>query len=232
MIRRPPRSTLFPYTTLFRSDGLLLTAKAGIFYEFVPADEIGKTNPTRLSLSEVELGVNYAIVLNTNAGLWGYVIGDIVRFVSKDPYRLKVTGRTKHFISAFGEHVIGEEVDWAMRKVQEQFGGRVREFHVAPQVTPEEGNLPFHEWLVEFEQLPQDLDAFSAALDREMVDQNIYYKDLIDGNILRPLKLSLIQQEGFVQMMKSRGKLGGQNKVPRLANDRSVADVLLQWAKS
>ncbi len=215
-----------------KEDGLLLTAKAGIFYEFVPADEIGKTNPTRLSLSEVELGVNYAIVLNTNAGLWGYVIGDTVRFVSKDPYRLKVTGRTKHFISAFGEHVIGEEVDRAMRKVQEQFGGRVREFHVAPQVTPEEGNLPFHEWLVEFEQLPQDLDAFSAALDREMVDQNIYYKDLIDGNILRPLKLSLIQQEGFVQMMKSRGKLGGQNKVPRLANDRSVADVLLQWAKS
>ena len=195
------------------------------FFEFVPAGEIFKDSPTRLSLGEVETGVNYAILLNTNAGLWGYNIGDTVEFTSVDPYRIRVTGRIKHFISAFGEHVIGQEVEDAMREVTARIPAEVTEFTVAPQVNPDRG-LPYHEWLVEFSRSPEDPAAFAAALDEALLRRNAYYRDLIDGKVLRPLVLTPLAPGAFREYMKSRGKLGGQNKVPRLSNDRSVADGL------
>jgi hypothetical protein len=209
--------------------GLLLNADAGMFFEFVPADEIFKESPTRLWLKDVEIGVNYALILNTNAGLWGYNIGDTVEFVSKNPYRIVVTGRVKHFISAFGEHVIGKEVEEAILPVANASGTRIVEFTVAPQVNPPEGGLPYHEWFVEFDNPPADLAAFAADVDLRMRTQNIYYDDLITGNILRPLKIRALRRDAFREYMKSQGKLGGQNKVPRLSNDRKIAEVLEGW---
>ena len=206
--------------------GLLLNAYSGIFFEFVPAEEAFNPTPTRLSLSEVETGVNYALIINNNAGLWGYEIGDTVQFVSKNPYRLVVSGRVKHFISAFGEHVIGKEVEEAMLAATQAMEARIVEFTVAPQVNPPEGGLPYHEWLVEFEQLPADLARFAALLNEQMVAQNIYYKDLIAGNILQPLKITVLPRDSFRNYMRSLGKLGGQNKVPRLSNDRAIADAI------
>lgn len=206
--------------------GLLLNAASGIFFEFIPAEEIFNDNPTRLSLGQVELGVNYAIIINNNAGLWGYNIGDTVQFVSKEPYRLIVSGRIKHFISAFGEHVIGKEVEEAMLAVAKEVQAKIVEFTVAPQINPPEGGLPYHEWLVEFDQLPDNLEQFAQHIDAKMVQQNIYYQDLIAGNILRPLKITPLKRNAFRAYMKTQGKLGGQNKVPRLANDRKIADFL------
>lgn len=207
-------------------EGLLLQSHAGIFYEFVELTRLMEPSPPRIPLSEVKKGINYAIVLNTNAGLWGYLIGDTVRFVSLSPYRIVVTGRTKHFISAFGEHVISEEVDGAIEHALRQHGGQVVEFHVAPCVSPKEGGLPFHEWWVEFEQEPANIEAFCVEIDRALCTRNSYYKDLIEGKILRPLVLRKVSQGGFQRYMKSIGKLGGQNKVPRLADNRLLADAL------
>ncbi len=207
-------------------EGLLLNSDSGIFFEFVPAGEIFDKQPTRLSLGQVETGVNYAILLNTNAGLWGYNIGDTVEFVSLNPFRLKVTGRIKHFISAFGEHVIGKEVEDAMRIAVAKHGVEVTEFTVAPQVTPPEGGLPYHEWFVEYATPPANPTAFAADLDAAMIKQNIYYQDLITGGILRPLMVRPTAPGAFRDYMKSQGKLGGQNKVPRLSNDRKIVDKL------
>jgi hypothetical protein len=207
-------------------EGLLLLLKSGIFYEFIPADEYFNEHPSRLTIDEVELGRNYAVIINSNAGLWGYSIGDTVKFVSKNPYRLLVTGRIKHFISAFGEHVIGEEVEKAMQyatsKVTEV---ETIEFTVAPQVTPNEG-LPLHEWYVEFARPPEDMKAFESIIDNKLQELNSYYEDLIVGKILRPLKIVPLKRDAFRSYMKSQGKLGGQNKVPRLSNDRQIADGL------
>jgi hypothetical protein len=209
--------------------GLLLNTDAGMFYEFVPADEYHTENPRRLSLEEIELGVNYALILNTNAGLWGYSIGDTVKFISKDPYRILVTGRIKHFISAFGEHVIGEEVEYALMTAAKEAGAGVVEFTVAPQVTPPEGGLPYHEWLVEFVQAPADMEAFRSRVDELLQQKNVYYYDLIQGNILQPLHIRTLAKNAFIDYMRSQGKLGGQNKVPRLSNDRRIADELQQY---
>ena len=205
---------------------LLLNANSGIFFEFIPTDEFFNENPTRFSLKDVEIGVNYAIILNNNAGLWGYNIGDTVEFTSLNPPRLLVTGRIKHFISAFGEHVIGKEVEQAMLTVANEMNVKIVEFTVAPQIIPEGKELPYHEWFVEFDNMPDSLEQFSKAIDNQMVKQNIYYKDLIDGNILQTLKITPLQKDAFRNFMKSRGKLGGQNKVPRLSNDRKIADEL------
>ncbi len=207
-------------------EGLLLLANSGIFFEFIPADEYFNENPTRLTLREIELGVNYALILNSNAGLWGYSIGDTVKFISKDPYRLLVTGRIKHFISAFGEHVIGEEVEQAMKNTCMRFPEtELVEFTVAPNVTPNEG-LPLHEWYVEFANHPSDKLAFEKELDLQLRKKNTYYDDLISGAILRPLEIISLKQNAFIDYMKSIGKLGGQNKVPRLSNDRNIADAM------
>jgi hypothetical protein len=204
----------------------LLQTDVGIFYEFVPLRELGKENQSRISLAEVQLNENYAIVLNTNAGLWGYLIGDTVRFVSKNPYRIKVTGRTKHFISAFGEHVIGEEVENAMRKAIDHFQLQVMEFHVAPCIQTTAPELPRHQWFVEFHRPPENLPAIQLFLDEQMQQQNVYYRDLIQGNILQNLEIRPVAPGGFHTYMRSEGKLGGQNKVPRLADNRKIADAL------
>ena len=205
---------------------LVLNVASGIFFEFIPADEFFNERPTRLSLADVEIGINYALVLNSTAGLWGYSIGDTVRFTSVDPPRLLVTGRIKHFISAFGEHVIGKEVETALREVAATHSAEVTEFTVAPQIAPPEGGTPYHEWFVEFGKAPQNLLQFAADLDASMVRQNIYYKDLIEGKVLQPLKIRTLPAGSFRSYLKSQGKLGGQNKMPRLSNDRKIADAL------
>lgn len=210
------------------SEGLLLLTNAGIFYEFVPADEYFNPQPKRLTLDQVELGINYAIILSTNAGLWGYSIGDTVKFVSLKPPRIVVSGRIKHFLSAFGEHVIGEEVEKAILKTISEMPASITEYTVAPQVAPAAG-LPHHEWLIEFDTSPKDLSKFSALLDQEIQKLNIYYKDLIEGKILEPLHISCIRKGGFISFMKEKGKLGGQNKVPRLSNDREIANELNKY---
>ena len=205
--------------------GMLLQLKSGIFYEFIPANEFFEENSTRISLKDVELGVNYVIILNTNAGLWGYNIGDTVEFTSLKPYRIKVTGRIKHYISAFGEHVIGKEVEKALNDAILATNANVSEFTVAPQVNPDEG-LPYHEWFIEFEKEPENLEDFAKKIDQSMQEQNIYYFDLIEGKILKPLVISKVKKGGFHEYMKSIGKFGGQNKIPQLSDDRKIADVL------
>jgi hypothetical protein len=226
----PASEGFIAYQDSQREPGLLLLLDAGIYYEFVPTGEYFKPSPRRLSIGEVELDRNYALVMSTNAGLWGYSIGDTVKFVSTNPYRLLVTGRIKHFISAFGEHVIGEEVEKAMLYAVERHPGTaLAEFTVAPQVTPAEG-LPHHEWLVEFAQAPRDLDTFSTDLDNRLRELNVYYDDLVRGGILRPLVVRPLKKDAFIGYMRGQGKLGGQNKVPRLSNDRAIADALQKHA--
>ena len=228
----PASEGFIAYQDLQESQGLLLLLKSGIFYEFIPADEYFNESPSRLTIEEVELGVNYALIINSNAGLWGYSIGDTVKFVSKDPYRLIVTGRIKHFISAFGEHVIGEEVEKAMKHaVKKHPETELVEFTVAPQVTPESG-LPLHEWYVEFATEPADLEGFEKDLNLQLQKLNTYYDDLITGSILKHLEVRSLQRDAFRNYMKSQGKLGGQNKVPRLSNDRKIADQLSTYLKT
>jgi len=221
----PASEGFIAYQDSQKEKGMLLCVNHGIFYEFIPSDKFFNKNPTRISLADVQVEVNYVIILNTNAGLWGYNIGDTIKFVSVNPYRIIVSGRIKHFTSAFGEHVIAEEVEKSLQKTVEKYPAQVNEFHVAPQVNPGNG-LPYHEWLIEFESQPNDLDAFTKKLDNELQTLNTYYKDLISGGILKPLQLTVINKNGFRNYMKSIGKLGGQNKVPRLANDRKIADKL------
>ncbi len=223
----PASEGFFAYQDSQSAEGMLMVLNSGIFFEFIPANEYFNDKPTRISIGDVELGKNYALIVNSNAGLWGYSIGDTVKFVSKDPYRLVVSGRINHFISAFGEHVIGEEVEKAMKGTMARHPEtQVIEFTVAPQVTPANG-LPHHEWLVEFGRQPDNLGAFAADLDAQMRDLNTYYNDLVSGSILRPLELRPLAKNAFIEYMKREGKLGGQNKVPRLSNDRKIADGLL-----
>jgi hypothetical protein len=225
----PASEGFIAYQDSQEAEGLLLLLKSGIFFEFIPASEFFDENPTRLTIEEVELGVNYAVILSSNAGLWGYSIGDTVKFVSRNPYRVLVSGRIKHFISAFGEHVIGEEVEKAMKHAAAKFTGvETIEFTVAPQVTPSEG-LPLHEWYVEFASAPENMEAFELEIDRKLQELNSYYQDLVTGKILRPLKIIPLRRDAFRNYMKSKGKLGGQNKVPRLANDRQIADELSSY---
>jgi hypothetical protein len=227
----PASEGFIAYQDSQHEEGLLLLLNTGIFFEFIPVEEYFNEKPARLKIDEVQLGKNYALIINSNAGLWGYSIGDTVKFVSKDPYRLLVTGRIKHFISAFGEHVIGEEVEKAMKFTMEKFPGvEIVEFTVAPQVTPKEG-LPYHEWLIEFSKVPHDINAFSLTLDKHLRELNVYYDDLITGSILRTLIITDLKRNVFIDYMKSQGKLGGQNKVPRLSNDRKIADVLNSYSK-
>jgi len=223
----PASEGFIAYQDSQKDKSLLLLVKAGMFYEFIPSDEYYNENPTRLSLGEVELNKNYALILNTNAGLWGYSIGDTIKFVSKNPYKIYVTGRIKHFISAFGEHVIGEEVEQALLSIANEEGVGITEFTVAPQVNPPAGELPYHEWFVEFSAPPADLAVFSKKVDKALQKKNIYYFDLIEGKILQPLIIRPLQKDAFVTYMRSEGKLGGQNKVPRLSNDRKIADGLI-----
>jgi hypothetical protein len=220
----PASEGFIAYQDSQTQQGLLLLTNNGIFYEFIPADEFHLPNPKRVWLADIELNKNYAIILHTNAGLFGYSIGDTIKLVSKDPYRILVTGRIKHYISAFGEHVIGEEVEHALLSISKKHKIDIAEFTVAPQVSPEEGGLPYHEWLVEFGTAPTNLSAFALEVDEALRKKNIYYNDLIEGSILRPLVMHSLPKNTFIQYMKNEGKLGGQNKVARLSNDRKIAD--------
>ena len=221
----PSSEGFIAYQDRLNEGGLLLLLNSGIFYEFVESDKFFDSDPIRISLKDIKIGVNYVIILSSNAGLWSYNIGDTIRFISKKPYRIVVTGRIKHFISAFGEHVIGKEVETAIKKVTESTKIQIREFTVAPQINPISG-LPYHEWFIDFKRIPSELDSFSSKLDNEMRNQNIYYEDLIKGNVLRPLIISVVEENGFEVYMKKIGKLGGQNKVPRLSNDRKIVNNL------
>ena len=221
----PASEGFFAFQDNFEKEGLLLLTNHGIFYEFIPLEEYGKPEAKRLTLGEIELNKDYALILTTNSGLWAYSIGDVVRFISKDPFRILVSGRTKHFTSAFGEHVIAFEVEEAMKATVEKFPAQITEFHLAPEVNPSEG-LPYHEWLIEFEKEPENLDDFRKNLDDEMRKKNSYYDDLISGKILQPLIITALKKKAFQDFAKSEGKLGGQNKIPRLANDRKIADFL------
>ncbi|WP_313376860.1 GH3 auxin-responsive promoter family protein [Chishuiella sp.] len=223
----PASEGFIAYQNTQQSDDLLLLLNNGIFYEFIPVDEFFNENPTRISLKDVELHKDYVLILNTNAGLWGYNIGDTVRFTSLKPYKILVSGRIKHYTSAFGEHVIGHEVEQALQKTVEKFPANIIEFTVAPQVNPING-LPYHEWFIEFDSNPDNIEDFNTELDFQMRKQNTYYDDLISGNILRTLVVTKVKKDGFQDYMKSIGKLGGQNKVPRLSNDRKIADKFYQ----
>jgi hypothetical protein len=224
----PASEGFFAFQDSQEAEGLLLNTNDGIFYEFVPAAEIFSENPKRLSLRDVKVGENYALIINSNAGLWGYNIGDTVKFVSVNPYRLVVSGRTKHYISAFGEHVIGEEVEYSLMKAAEEEGVHITEFTVAPFVQKGDGKS-FHEWFIEFENTPGDIQRFAQKIDDNLRKKNVYYDDLVAGNILHPLHIRKIRKNGFIEYMKSIGKLGGQNKVPRLSNDRKIAEELMKW---
>ena len=224
----PSSEGFIAYQDSQKDKGMLLCVNHGIFYEFIPSDEFFNKNPNRVSLEEVNLDVNYVIILNTNAGLWGYNIGDTVKFVSINPYRIIVTGRIKHFTSAFGEHVIAEELEKSLKKTLNKFPLKINEVHLAPEVNPK-NNLPFHEWFIEFGDTPNNLELFSKDLDENLQEINTYYKDLITGRVLQPLKITQIKKGAFRDYMKSIGKLGGQNKVPRLSNDRKIAEVLSKY---
>jgi len=213
-----------------KEKGMLLLINAGIFYEFIKVDEFYTENPKRYTIGEVALNVNYVLIISTNAGLWAYNIGDTVMFTSLKPYRIMVTGRIKHYISAFGEHVIGKEVEQAMQQALSETDAMVTEFTVAPQINPIDG-LPYHEWLIEFEKEPKEMDTFALKIDDTLRKQNVYYDDLIVGSVLRTLVITKVPSGGFNEYMKSHGKLGGQNKLPRLANDRKIADFIHQNLK-
>jgi hypothetical protein len=221
----PASEGFFAFQDSQEAEGLLLNTNSGIYYEFVPAGEIFSANPTRLCLKDVKAGENYAMIINSNAGLWGYNLGDTVKFVSTVPYRIVVSGRTKHFISAFGEHVIGEEVEHALLKAANEEDVKVTEFTVAPYIQQEKGKS-YHEWFIEFEKEPANLQQFINKVDHNLREKNVYYDDLISGNILMPLQVRKIRKNGFIDYMRSVGKLGGQNKVPRLSNDRGIAEGL------
>ena len=224
----PASEGFFAFQDSQKTEGLLLNTNSGIFYEFIPANEIFNEEPTRLSLKDVKIGENYALIINSNAGLWGYNIGDTIKFVSTNPYRIIVSGRIKHFISAFGEHVIGEEVEYALMKTAKEENINIIEFTVAPNISQGKGKS-FHEWFIEFENEPNDILSFIDKIDNHLREKNVYYDDLIAGNILQKLQIRKVRKNGFIDYMKSIGKLGGQNKVPRLSNDRIIADQLQQF---
>ena len=221
----PASEGFFAYQDSQKEKGMLLLLNSGIFYEFIKSEEFFTESPRRYTIGEVELNVNYVLIISTNAGLWGYNIGDTVQFTSLKPYRVIVSGRIKHFISAFGEHVIGKEVELALKQAMENTSIQINEFTVAPQITPIDG-LPYHEWFIEFESEPENEDAFAEAIDNAVRSQNTYYNDLIVGKVLRKLVVTKVPKNGFQDYMKSIGKLGGQNKIPRLSNDRTIADLL------
>ena len=227
----PASEGFFAFQDSQDAEGMLLNTNSGIFFEFIPVAEMYNDAPTRLSLRDVKVGENYALIISSNAGLWGYNLGDTVKFLSTEPYRLVVTGRTKHFISAFGEHVIGEEVEYSLLKAAREENVHITEFTVAPYVSAGEGKS-YHEWFIEFENKPQDMQAFARKVDENLRKKNVYYDDLISGSILTPLKLTPVKKNGFIDYMKSIGKLGGQNKVPRLSNDRKIAEELERWKDS
>ncbi|MDA9002614.1 GH3 auxin-responsive promoter family protein [Flavobacteriaceae bacterium] len=221
----PASEGFFAFQDRQNAKGMLLQLDSGMFYEFIAADTFFETSSKRLTLKDVKIGVNYVIIISTNAGLWAYNIGDTIQFTCLAPFRVIVSGRIKHFISAFGEHVIAKEVEHALLSALNETDISVSEFTVAPQIEPSNG-LPYHEWFIEFETTPSDITDFASKIDAAMQLQNSYYKDLIQGKVLQPLVVTSVSKAGFQNYMKTIGKLGGQNKTPRLSNDRKIADAL------
>lgn len=224
----PASEGFFAFQDSQNEKGMLLLLDSGIFYEFIESSTFFDPNPKRLTIGEVKIGVDYVMIISTNAGLWAYNLGDTVKFTNTKPYRIIVSGRIKHFISAFGEHVIGKEVEEAMNKAMSQFSFSITEFTVAPQISPPDEELPYHEWMVEFDDTPANVHQIAGFLDAELQNQNSYYHDLIEGKVLQPLKITSLKKNSFQEFMKSQGKLGGQNKVARLSNDRKIADKLIE----
>ena len=224
----PASEGFFAFQDSQTNDGLLLNINSGIFFEFIPIEDIGKINPIRLSLESVQLNTQYALIISNNAGLWAYNTGDTIKFVQLNPYKIRVTGRIKHFISAFGEHVIVEEVESAITSTAQQLSIKINEFTLAP-IINDANNYSYHQWFIEFDEMPNDLQNFAEILDNIMRTKNIYYDDLIQGNILKPLQIKLVRKHGFNEYMQSIGKLGSQNKLPKLSNDRIIADALLKY---
>ena len=228
----PASEGFFAYQDSQKKEGLLIQLTSGIFYEFIELSEMQKPFPIRISIKDVELNKNYVLIVSTNAGLWGYNTGDTIAFVSLKPCRIIVTGRHKHFISAFGEHVIGGEVEKALKEATDQTGISVKEFTVAPMINPEKG-LPFHQWWIEFDGNPsiKEIELTAKKTDSTLREINSYYSDLIEGKVLRPLMIISVQKGGFKNYMEAEGKLGGQNKLPRLSNDRRIVDKLSLFSK-
>lgn len=227
----PASEGFFAYQDSQKEKGLLLNIDSGIFYEFISVENYLKGNMDRLCLKDVIINTQYVLVISSNAGLWAYDTGDTIKFISLQPYKITVTGRIKHFISAFGEHVIQEEVEKAIETITKHFKISVVEFTVAPFVgTANEKS--YHEWFIEFADHTFNINDISIFLDKSIQEQNIYYQDLRKNGILENAKITLIKKGGFEQYFKQQGKLGGQNKVQHLANDRELAKVLQHYVKN
>src|SRR5690606_30672567 len=210
---------------------MLLMLDYGIYYEFVPTSEMHKKFPKTVPLDEVELDTNYALVISTNAGLWRYQIGDTIKFTSKYPFRVKVSGRTKHFINAFGEEVIVENADTSITEACKQTGAKIKEYTAAP-IYMDESGKGGHEWIMEFEPPPDNLQRFARVLDEKLKEVNSDYdaKRYKDMALLPPV-IHLAPRGTFYQWMRERGQLGGQHKVPRLSNERVYVDGILKLIK-
>ena len=207
---------------------MLLFPDHGIFMEFLPMEEYGKPDPQTIGLDQVEIGKNYALVISTNSGLWRYLLGDTVQFTSLQPFRIKVSGRVKHFINAFGEELIIENSDRAISKASEITGAVVTDYTAAP-IFFDENENGAHEWLIEFEKAPEDLEQFTIALDEALQSLNSDYEAKRYKNIaLRLPIVHAIPKDIFNKWLKSKGKLGGQHKIPRLSNDRKILEEILQ----
>ncbi|MEJ7683539.1 MAG: GH3 auxin-responsive promoter family protein [Segetibacter sp.] len=212
-------------------EGMLLFLQHGIFYEFLPAEEYGKANPQTVGLEEVAIGKNYAVVISSNGGLWRYLIGDTVQFTSLAPYKIKVSGRIKHFINAFGEEVIVNNSDNAIAAACEKTDAIVNDYTAAPIYFSDKGNGG-HEWLIQFEKEPSDLGLFTYELDNALKNVNSDYEAKRHKDIaLRMPVISALKKGVFEEWLKSKGKLGGQHKVPRLSNDRKYIDEIKSIAE-
>jgi hypothetical protein len=223
-----PASEGFVAVQTERTGGLTLMLDYGIFYEFVPVEDLDLAHPRRHTVADVELERAYAVVLTTPAGLWSYVLGDTIRFTGRDPLRLVITGRTRHFVNAFGENVIVEEVEDAMLAACRAAGAEVGEFTVAPRFPAPREPRGGHDWLVEFRVWPADGHAFAAALDAALQRLNTDYRTKRTGDLgMQAPRLIGLPPGAFHRWMRAAGKLGDQHKVPRVTNNRSIADAVL-----
>ena len=225
----PASEGFFAYQDQLYSDDLLLQINSGIFYEFIDVKDLNKDNNKRVTVGDVKLDKNYALIISSNAGLWSYLIGDTVKFTSLNPLRIKVTGRTKQFISAFGEHVIVEEVDSSLKKAIQKFNEiKIVEYTVGPKILNQKGKS-HHQWLIEFKNKPKNLSSFENEIDNNLQELNTYYRDLRQDKVLSSLRIKELKRKSFINFMKSIGKLGGQNKVPRLSNNDKLINQILKF---
>jgi len=221
----PTTEGLLAYQDRLEERGMQLILNNGIFFEFVEVDTLGSAHVKRVSLNEVKTGINYALVLNTNAGLWGYINGDTVRFKTVFPHRIEITGRIAQYISAFGEHVTVEETEKSIAETASECDATIIEFTVAPNIK-DDGTLPFHEWFIEFGQAPANIEEFAKRLDQKICERNFSYKDVVVHKAIEPLKITLIPKGGFETYLQFSGKTGMQQKIPHARNDYQFASQL------